>query len=389
MTKHFTPRRRKTIALVANMFGDHYNELCSGLSQYLRKRRDLSLRHIAPNEIDRDWSFDGYAGIIADVFPRSRIERMKKSGLPIVDMSGETEGDPYVIPLDTDIAKAGTIAAERFLQRGFRNFGYFGRDGKRDCDLLGGTFKARVEKAGCKCHMLKIKDGKIPMYVTAKKKMSAAKPCLKWLKSLPQHTAVLCLNDVYAYALLSWCIDTGRAVPQDIAILGTNNEVSHCMCAPVALSSIDMNWRKLGQTAIRLLMHLIDCRVKPKVRRPFLVPPKGIVERESTAVYPVDPPWLADVLSLVDDNIDSPVSASDLAAAAGVSHTTLQAVFRKVFGTTPGKYIMSVKMRAAKQLVDEGRFSVKEIARMTGFGSRSYFSRTFSSHFGHPPGKKR
>ena len=74
-----------------------------------------------------------------------------------------------------------------------------------------------------------------------------------------------------------------------------------------------------------------------------------------------------------------------IAKAAGVSHTALQRAFRKAFGTTPGKYIMSVKMREAKRLLDKCRLNVKEIAKRTGFSSPQYFSHAYHDFYGHPP----
>ena len=77
--------------------------------------------------------------------------------------------------------------------------------------------------------------------------------------------------------------------------------------------------------------------------------------------------------------------AKNLAKAAGVSHTMLQRVFHKTFGTTAGKYITSVKMREAKRLIDENRISLKEVAKRTGFSSPQYFSHAYHEFYGRSP----
>lgn len=125
--------------------------------------------------------------------------------------------------------------------------------------------------------------------------------------------------------------------------------------------------------------------VTPKQRPVFRVPPLGIVERESTAIYPVNPPWLAKALSLLDaDTCQSP-SVEDMAKAAGVSQPTLQSAIQDAFGMSAAKYIMTSKMRKAKRLVNEGELSVKEIAFKLGFSSPNYFSRIFREFYGRAP----
>ena len=123
-------------------------------------------------------------------------------------------------------------------------------------------------------------------------------------KCLPPRTAVLCMHDVRAINALNVCLRLGRAVPHDIAIMGRANDVALCQCAPVPISSIDINMRGRGYAAI---------------------------------------------------------------------------------GTSANKYILSVKMREAKRLVENGGLSVKEIAGRTGFSTQSYFSRAYTAYYGRPP----
>ena len=113
-----------------------------------------------------------------------------------------------------------------------------------------------------------------------------------------------------------------------------------------------------------------------------------VVERDSTAVYPVEPPWLARALSLLEINMDRPMTTADLATEAGVSQPTFQAAMRKQFGMRTGEYILSVKMREAQRLIDEGRLSMKEIAARTGFANQSYFTNVYKKYYGRAPSKR-
>ena len=94
-------------------------------------------------------------------------------------------------------------------------------------------------------------------------------------------------------------------------------------------------------------------------------------------------------LLLIDSNVSKPIALSDLADVAGVSQPTLQGAIRKTFGMSANKYILSVKMREAKRLMDLGGYSVKELAAKTGFSTQSYFTRAYTAYYGHPPSADR
>ena len=102
----------------------------------------------------------------------------------------------------------------------------------------------------------------------------------------------------------------------------------------------------------------------------------------------MDPPYLAKALLLIDDNIEKPLSAAELAKAVGVSSTSLRSAFRNVFGKSLGKYALSVRMREAKRLLTEERVSVKEVASMSGFSSQAYFSAAYHAFHGRPPSQE-
>ena len=370
-------RQWKRVAVVYSGIGEHSCELLRGIAQYVQEHRHYTVYNMFTGELRgarpfRDHRLDG---IIANVCSRAVIGQVKEAGVPVVDLSGQMEDDPEFISVDQDPVKLGTMVAERFIQRGFTSFAYYGIPDNRFCEHHARAFTATVEKARRRCST----------FFRYRLSAETRKPFREWVASLPPHTAVFCMNDSMAEDLLKFCLQLGRAVPDDIAIMGEGNEVALCTCQPVTLSSIDDNWRGLGYAAMRIMANVLKNPVAPKRRRVFRVPPGSIVERESTAIYPVDPPWLADALSLLDTGIDRPLTTADLAEAAKVSQPTLQAAFHKTFGTSAGRYILSVKMREAKRLVDEGYLTVKEIAARIGFTSRSYFSRTYSEYYGRPP----
>ena len=386
-------KTKKTVAFVSEITLDQEDELLFGIMDYAHEKRNFIINRITPEKVAKGCSFTDTDGIIRGLASKECVDRLKTTGLPIIDLTGQSLDDPAVISADADVRKAGIMAAERLLQRGFSNFAFYAVSviGNAFCEKLGAVFASRIAKSGFKCSVFK--QDWFAKYDTDsaddKREKEFYAACDKFLASLPAQTAVFCNNDSAASIILQRCLHLGKSVPKDIAILGMNNNKRTCICSSVTLSSIDLNLRKLGYAAMRILDSAINHPVKPKRRRPFLVPPMGVVERESTAIYPVDPPWLADALSLIDTDMSRPLSPTDLANAARVSTTTLQSAFHKVFGTSAGQYILAAKMREAKRLVEEGKLSIKEISAKAGFESQNYFARAYRKHYGHPPSADR
>ena len=375
-------RTTKTIAIVSNAFtAGIENEFLLGVAQYAQERRNIVIRLLHPSDSDMHDSLADCDGIISWAM-QDTAQRLKTTGLPIIDISN-IQPDPDLIGVDVDTARTAVMAAEWFLRRGFRSFAYCGMGVYGFSDTLRDAFAAAT--AGCRreYHVYERWCGKVDA-----SKGSTARLCREleaWVSALPPRTAILCINDIRANYVLQSCLRVGRAVPDDLAIMGRFNDIAICSTAPVTISSIDVNLRGLGYTAMRLIESAVEQPVKPKLRPIFRVRPNGVVERESTAVYPVDPPWLASALMTLDENMDRPVSILDLVSAAGVSRPTLQTAFRKAFGMSAGKYILSVKMREAKRLMEQGRFNVKEIAARTGFATPSYFSKAYHAYYGRAP----
>ena len=381
-------KKLKTVAVISDAIRMTVrNGILMGFSQYSQSRHDIAVRCINSLDVRKSGVLNGCDAAMVISFLPDVVEYVKATGLPTAFFGSSVS--PGVLGISTDAAQSGIIAAEWFIRRGFKNFAFCGKRGISGTNILElqeKSFSDTVTKAGFECRIFD--EAAITKNSFGLQHLENLLLGLeKWIPTLPPRTAILCTNDNRALHVLNTCIKLGRAVPDDIAIMGRRNDVAVCSCAPVPLTSIDMNLPGVGCATLRILSSAIDKPVKPKVRPTFRVPLIGIVERDSTAVYPIDPPWLAKTLLLIDANLDLAFNMSSLAEAAGVSEKTLDRAFHKAFGTSAGKYVMSVKMREAKRLVDAGNHSVKEIAAHTGFSSANHFSRAYRNFYGHPPSK--
>jgi len=115
------------------------------------------------------------------------------------------------------------------------------------------------------------------------------------------------------------------------------------------------------------------------------VAPVGVVERDSTAVYPIEPTWLSDALVFINRNIANNLTAADVYREIGLSHTQVDKMFKAKLGTSVQKEIAESRLERAKHLVETTRLPVLEIAPKCGFSTAQYLIRSFTKKFGVSP----
>ena len=180
------------------------------------------------------------------------------------------------------------------------------------------------------------------------------------------------------------------SIPQQVAILGVDNDALLCSFTVPPLSSLNPNAFEVGYTAAKLLHQAMETRDPASgLYKMHTVPPGEIAERASTEVYPFEPDWLSDVLVYIDQNLARPVMATEIFRIAQRSHTAVESVFRKTFGMSVQKYITSTKLKKAQTLLETTDMRVSEVAASTGFMSSQYFCRVYKTYFGTTPGGRR
>ena len=378
--------KAKVIAFVSeNIFPTQVSKMLEYAMAYAQEKRSCTMRFIIEDPASEPNIFADCDGILADVYKQKTIDSLKATGLPVVVSTINDNLDISYVDFSPEMT--GTMAAEWFLRRQFTNFAFCGISGYPVYNRIERSFSATVRKAGYDC--ITCDPEIMALEAILSNKVSVPAYLDEWISTLPPRTAVFCIHDRRAALVVESCLRIGRAIPDDIAVMGPQNDVTICACSPRAITSIDLNYRLQAYTILQLLEEMIDNPDLAKEKKHILIPPLGVVERESTNVYPVDPPWLAKALSLIDDNLDQRIALGDLAAAAGISQSALQNAIHKTFGMSVNKYILSAKMREAKRLIDHCDYSVKELASRTGFSTQSYFTRAYTAYYGRPPSADR
>ena len=364
----------------SHAFGRSFVE---GVSKFAAQQKDWKLRALqqetATNEALRKCD-----GVIMRAFGDSLDKFAASSGIPVVDVNCETDY-PHLAQISVDESACGKMAAEFFLSRRYPNFGFCGISSARYSDSLRDAFCKALHKAGFPTNvytpsaLLPGSDYDNPYRAPDRARV------LKWLKSLPKPIAICCSNDNRAYQVMDIALKAGMAIPNDVAILGCDNDAMLCTFAPVPISSIDSDPFKLGYSAARILDALIRRRQSRKAHRPYWVSPKAIVERESTEHYPIDPPWLSDALLLIEKDLSRGVAARDVFELSGHSPPHVEKTFKQHLGVSVQTYITTLRMKKALSLLNKRQLSAKEVAFACGYASPQYFSRAFKDYYGKSP----
>jgi LacI family transcriptional regulator len=191
-----------------------------------------------------------------------------------------------------------------------------------------------------------------------------------------------------AFHFLKICADAKINVPKEVAVLGVDNDKVLCTFSNPPLSSIDTDAFALGQTAASMLKQLLSDTSRP-LPAATLHKPKCIIERTTTNFYPTETPWLSDALVYIRRHIGNGISANDVIAHLGYSHTTVGKAFRKELGTSVQQEIIRYRRESACRLLKDTNMTAAQISDNCGYPSPQYFAHMFAEHFGTTPEKWR
>ena len=203
------------------------------------------------------------------------------------------------------------------------------------------------------------------------------------IKAAEKPLAVFAYNDFDAALVMGACVSAGLQVPDDIAILGTddNELVVHSLNVP--LSSVRHDLDTIGYEGAALLDILM--RGEKPATLIHVIPPRGIATRTSTDTFAVNHPGVRTALQFIKDNLHRSIGVDEIATAAGVSRRTLEEAFQKEIGRTVHEKVMHLRVGHAQELLLTTNSSVQDIAAQTGFCNAPHMHRLFKKYYGYTP----
>ncbi len=379
-----TKSNRSRIGVLVERQRAYGRRLCEGAAAYACECPDLSLGMMEWRDLEDSRKLSGYDAFIVRVLDDRMDRILRRTRKPVVDVFFGRRREGFGVA-DLDNVTIARLAAEHFISRGFHEFAYCGYNGINFSDVRRTAFVQAVVQAGYACRVFAARKND-PGYFSENvvkgeryaPRADEAKAIRSWLWKLPKPVAVFCSHDLRAHQVLALCQDAGISVPQEVAILGVDDDAILCGFTMPTLSSIDPNGFETGREAVRIAREMLrDPKARSMPPQSFVKPLRMIV-RESTEVYPIDPPWLSDALVYINRNAANGISAADVFAHVGLSHTTVGSAFRLKLGVSVQDYLSKTRLAEACRLLQSGA-SVTDVARRTGFSSVQYFCRVFAS----------
>lgn len=319
-------------------------------------------------------------GIIARVPSEQLAKEISATGIPAVNVSWFSFGD-YPIPRCTvDEAMCGQLAAQHFLERAFKNFGYCGSDRRPGYrDLVRESFAAALKVAGYDCSSYRAEhtEQDEPPW------QEQLTGLVRWLESLPKPAAVLAWSDVRGRQITEACQYAGIRVPDDVAVLGGElDELMGAVSHP-PLSTIDTSGRKVGFAAADLLSRMLSGQSAPE--KPDVIQPNGVITRQSTDTMAIDDDDIARAIGFIREHAHQGIQVGDIVRQSSLSRRVLEQRFKSLIGRSPAAEIRRVRLDRAQQLLIESTLSIPQVASASGFNEPESMTRTFRREFGMTP----
>jgi LacI family transcriptional regulator len=318
-------------------------------------------------------SWDGQ-GIILRGENRRMAEAVADLSLPVVDMT-PSRLLPQAPWVKSDDAAVARLAAQHFFDRGFKNFGFCGDTRFNVSNLRRDYFKICVRENGHPCHIFKPVDGALndDLEIDA---------IGRWLQELPKPVAVFAFNDGRGQQVLDGCRRAGLAVPEEVAVLGVDNDEVLCALSPPPMSSVILNPRRGGWEAAALLKRLMNGEKIPPAEH--FIPPVDVAVRQSTDVLAVDDPQIARALRYIREHACDRIGVKEVLQHCPMARRVMETRFRRLLGRTPRQEIARVRINFVKELLVGTSLPVAQIADRAGFNPE-YVSIIFKHETGLTP----
>ncbi len=378
-------KKRRSVALLIETSNAYARGVLDGVVGYVRQNEAWSIylpeqerAASPPNWLSR-WDGDG---IIARVETSEIARAVQKTGLPMVDVSAarHVPDAPWV---ETDDEAIARLAAEHLLQRGFRQLAFCGDPGFNWSIWRQQHFQRIVGDAGIECHVRESIPRMNADYSWNREKRGLS----KWLKQLPKPIGIMACYDIKAQELLDACRELDIAVPEEVAVIGVDNDRLLCNLADPPLSSVMSDPHRTGYEAAALLDRMMSGEiVEPEG---FMIEPLGIETRRSTDILAIDDPQVAAAVRFIREHACDGIDVSDVLRHVPLSRRVLESRFRKILDRTPHQEITRLRIDRVKQLLAETKLPLREIAIATGFRHVEYLTVLFKKEVGLAPSKYR
>lgn len=359
-------RSKSNVAVLVEMSSAHGRGLIRGIAQYAQRQTDwtLHLEESGPLRAAPAWlkSWQG-DGVIARIETPDIARALTAKKVPVVNVSGRAS-PPGIPHVDMDNRAACDLIVDYFVQRGYRNFAFCGNPRFEWSAWRQEIFRRRVSSERGALHTYQFNDQPRAMAGLA-----------AWLKSLPKPVALLACNDLCGRHVLEACEQTGLLVPDEIAVLGVDDDDILCTLCRPQLSSVVPDTEGIGYLAAKTLHTLM--RGESLRDSPPLVRPLTVRTRESTDSAASSDWHVSQALRFIHGHATRDICVTDVVAQVHTSRRFLEKQFQTVVGRTLHDEILRIRLETAQRLLTGTDLPLKEVAARSGFRRADYLSSVF------------
>jgi len=375
-----------------------YNDIAigSGIDDYVLANQHLQLI-TWPDPSFESLSFlkrQGCAGAIVNVRLAETAKKLAKLNIPIIAYSCLQNVGPFPY-ITTDSKKVTETAFDYFSKKQFVNFAFFGLTEARWAHRRLEFFYEIVTDAGHQLHVFETEPGAISDDLTSFIQLWTGYAMTKsrvelvdWLNKLPKPVAILASCDILGCYLSYFVEEAGFSIPNEVAILGIDNNESICKICNSPLSSIALNLSKAGYDAVELLDKMISGKEKARGQR-IRIEPLHVIERASTDIFAIDDTYVIEAMKFIHEHSGEPLQVGEIAEHCCVSKRLLQSKFKDFLKQSIHDVIIGVHFQKARLMLIETNNSIEQISKESGFGTSSKMRRAFLSITGIGPQKYR
>ncbi len=331
------------------------------------------------------WAFEWEPGGLNEIWPRlnkldahgiilrdgKNINKVLALGIPTVVVGHHREEYPGVAHVLTDSTEAARLAAEHLLGCGFKNFAFCGPSKFRWSEARRLSFAGQIARHGHSVHFFDARPaGLSTSWGTQHRTMS------KWLATLPKPVGIMACNDDYAQHLVAACKGAGIHIPDQVGIIGVDNDELVCELASPPISSVAINFERAGFESARLLDRWIRSGKVPVPSR-INAPATHVVARLSTDILAVEDPQLMKALRFIRDHARENIRVVDVARAGGLSRRALENRFRWELGRSILQEIRRIRVDLIARMLIETDLPVSHIAEALGYENLQHIARYF------------
>lgn len=368
----------RRIAILISAVSSHSHRLLRGIATHVPERGRWEFLYNPWRQADDVQDLDRADGIIAYALTPAMAQTIQASGLPAVNVCGSLlplPPLPSVLPDDQEI---GRLAARSLLRKGFTHLAYFGRTDRRFSIERQAGFTAEARQQGVEVAAI-LSPPMEPQENVAF--------LVRHMAELPRPAGAMACNDDMALRVLRVAPDAGIRIPDDLAVIGADNDDVLCELSHPRLSSIAPSSFEQGRAAGQLLERLLAGGRAP--RKPLRLPPLELIERASSDILAVSDQDLLAAIRFIREHAHEGITVRDVLRATPVSRRWLELLFQRHLQRSPADEIRRMRLNRARTLLVDRSLSMLQIALRCGFGSQAQFCASFRRDAGVTPSEFR